>query len=183
MGLSAEAQRRVFDAVAVMLVPVQAAGSVLARLVRFGGDVAGAGPWLEHWARLGRAAQRRNELAAQAVVRAAMRSVISLAVDEVDVDEIVARVDIDAVLARIDLAELARRVLDELDVGQVVRESSGTMAAETVDAVRTRSMRADWALSRLVDRVLQRHEARRTGLGDGPAVLGGETGPQPWGAS
>ena len=141
-------------------------GSVLARVVRFGGDATGAGPWAADWARRGRDQQRRNERAAQEALRTVLRAALTFAVDEVEVDEIVARVDIDAVMARVDLADLVQRVLDEIDVNQVIQESSSTMAAETVDAVRTRSMRADRVVNRLVDHVLQRREERRTGLED-----------------
>jgi hypothetical protein len=80
----------------------------------------------------------------------------------IDVDAIAARIDVDAVVARVDLAGLTEQVMDEVDLGEVIRESSGTMATETVDALRVQGMRADRVLSRVVDRILQRRDERRT---------------------
>jgi hypothetical protein len=97
--------------------------------------------------------------------------VVNPLIDEIDFDAVLARVDLDAVLAGIDVSGLARRVLDEIDIGQLVRESSTTMAAETADAVRARSMRADRALNRLVDHVLRRSDERQTSLGEIPSGL------------
>jgi hypothetical protein len=58
---------------------------------------------------------------------------------------------------------VTEQVLDEVDVGRVVRESRSTMASETVDALRVQGMQADRLLSRLVDRVLARRGERQTG--------------------
>jgi hypothetical protein len=83
-------------------------------------------------------------------------------VDRLDLDQIAARIDVGAVVARIDLAGLTEQVMDEVDIGELIRESSGTMATETVDALRVQGMRADRLLSRVVDRILQRKGERRT---------------------
>jgi hypothetical protein len=80
----------------------------------------------------------------------------------IDIDAIAARIDVDAVVARLDLAGLSEQVLDEVDLGELIRESSGTMATETVDALRVQGMRADRLLSRVVDRLLQRKGERHT---------------------
>ena len=80
-----------------------------------------------------------------------------------DLDAIVARVDIDAVLARVDLPELTEQVIEEVDLGEIIRESSSTMASETVDALRVQGMRVDGLVSRVVDRILLREGARQTG--------------------
>jgi hypothetical protein len=87
----------------------------------------------------------------------------------IDLDAIVARVDIDAILARIDLSALTEQVIDEVDLGEIIRESSSTMASETVDALRVQGMRVDGLVSRVVDRVLLRRGQRQTGpLSDEP---------------
>jgi hypothetical protein len=80
-----------------------------------------------------------------------------------DLDAIVARVDIDAVLARVDLPELTEQVIEEVDLGEIIRESSSTMASESVDALRVQGMRVDGLVSRVADRILLREEARQTG--------------------
>jgi hypothetical protein len=83
----------------------------------------------------------------------------------IDLDAIAARIDLNAIVSRLDLAGLTEQVIDEVDLGEIIRESSGTMATETVDALRVQGMRADHLLSRLVDRVLLRKEERHTGPG------------------
>jgi hypothetical protein len=81
----------------------------------------------------------------------------------IDLDAVVARVDIDAILARVDLPGLTEQVIDEVDLGEIIRESSSTMASETVDALRVQGMRVDGLVSRVVDRILLREEPRQTG--------------------
>ncbi|HEX6326220.1 MAG TPA: hypothetical protein VFZ72_06590 [Jiangellaceae bacterium] len=171
VGLGIAVERRVFDSVAAVTVVVEAASAVLLRVVVIGGDVTGLRPWAEQWAERGRAEQRHNKQAAASALRAASAAVVNPIIDEIDFDAVLARVDIDAVLGGIDVSALARRVLDEIDLGQLVRESSTTMAAETADAVRARSMRADRALNRLVDHVLRRSEQRQTSLTEIPSGL------------
>jgi hypothetical protein len=84
-------------------------------------------------------------------------------VGRIDLDAIVARVDIDAILARVDLPGLTEQVIEEVDLGEIIRESSSTMASETVDALRVQGMRVDGLVSRIVDRILQREGERETG--------------------
>ncbi|MER8008079.1 hypothetical protein [Streptomyces sp. NPDC094149] len=74
----------------------------------------------------------------------------------IDVDRVAARLDIDGVIARVDLVTLTRAVLEEIDLGRIVRETSGGMADETVDALRLRSARADRMVNRVADRLLHR---------------------------
>jgi hypothetical protein len=81
----------------------------------------------------------------------------------IDLDAIVGRVDIDAIVARVDLPALTEEVIDEVDLGEIIRESSSTMATETVDALRVQGMRVDGLVSRVVDRILLRQGERQTG--------------------
>jgi hypothetical protein len=83
--------------------------------------------------------------------------------ERIDLDAIVARVNLDAILARVDLPGLTEQVIDEVDLGEIIRESSSTMASETVDALRVQGMRVDGLVSRIVDRVLLRQGQRQTG--------------------
>ena len=144
---------------------------------------------LDGWAARGLAEQRRNRLAAAVTARALVAAIAAAVLEEVDLDAVVARVDLDqvvdrldldriagridvdaiaaridvgAVVARVDLAGLTEQVMDEVDLGELIRESSGTMATETVDALRVQGMRADRLLSRVVDRILQRKGERHT---------------------
>jgi hypothetical protein len=81
----------------------------------------------------------------------------------IDLDAVIARVDIDAVVARVDLPGHTEQVIDGLDIGELIRESSGSMATETADALRLQGMRADRLLSRVVDHLLRRQRERQTG--------------------
>ncbi|WP_330263090.1 hypothetical protein [Streptomyces griseorubiginosus] len=89
--------------------------------------------------------------------------------DRVDLDALLARVDPDTVLARVDLVAYAESVLDELDLGRVVRDTGGSITAETLDAFRDQNARADRLVQRLTDRLLHRAgPSGAGGLADGP---------------
>jgi len=106
------------------------------------------------------------------------RVVAGLDVDElarrIDVDEIVARMDVDALTARldpneiadridvermigrIDLSALALEVIERIDLPEIIRASTGSVASDSMRGVRIGSQAADDAISRFVDRVLGR---------------------------
>jgi hypothetical protein len=85
-------------------------------------------------------------------------------VSTVDIDAIAARIDIDAVIDRIDLVGLAEDVIAEVDLPEIIRESTGSMASETVRGVRMQGITADEALGRAVDRFRLRRSRRRPDL-------------------
>ena len=74
----------------------------------------------------------------------------------VDLDAAVARVDLDAVIDRIDVIGIVEEVLDVIDLPAIIRDSTGSMASETVRGARMTSVTADDAISRAVDRALFR---------------------------
>lgn len=87
--------------------------------------------------------------------------VTQLVIERVDVDRIIEeRVDIDGVIERADVIGVVRDVLEQLDLPEIIRESSSTMGTEAVEGLRLRGMDADRSLSRLVDRVLNRTNGR-----------------------
>jgi len=69
---------------------------------------------------------------------------------------VVARADLDAVIERIDIVGIIGEVLDVIDLPAIIRDSSGSMASETVRGVRMTGINADDALSRVVERALFR---------------------------
>jgi hypothetical protein len=220
-GLAVEAQRRSLGAAAAVAGRIGWPLRVLARpaMAVTRGSVAVARHHLDldGWAARGLAEQRRAQEAAVRAVRALMAALVAAVLDEIDLDQvvarvdlgrivdrinpnqiaaridldeivarvdldaiaeridldaivsridldaIVARVDIGAILARVDLPGLTEQVIDEVDLGEIIRESSSTMASETVDALRVQGMRVDGLVSRIVDRVLQREGQRQTG--------------------
>jgi hypothetical protein len=84
------------------------------------------------------------------------------AVVPVVVEEVVARIDLDAIIARIDLTALAEEVIEGIDLPEIIRESTGTVASEVVRGVRMQSIDADETVARVVDRLFLRRRRRAT---------------------
>jgi hypothetical protein len=206
-GLAVEAQRRSWNAAGAVVGRLGWPLRVLARpavaVARGSVAVAGHHLNLDGWAALGLAEQRRAQAVAVKAARALIAALVTAVLDEIDLDQVVARVDLDAIVkrvdldavaARIDLDAIARRidvdavvgrvdldaivaridvpglteqVIDEVDLGEIIRESSSTMASETVDALRVQGMRVDGLVSRIVDRMLLRDGQRQTDASDG----------------
>jgi len=102
----------------------------------------------------------------EAIVRQV--DVTKVVMEQVDLDAVVGGVDLDAIIDRIDLEGLANEVIDAIDLPEIIRESSGTLASETVRNVRMQSIDADRAVERIVDRLRIRRNARPGGrLPDG----------------
>lgn len=76
-------------------------------------------------------------------------------VREVDIDSVAARIDLDKIIERLDLPTLAQRVIDDIDLPGIIRESSGSMASEAVRGVRMHSIEADDAVANTLDRFLR----------------------------
>ncbi|HET6812494.1 MAG TPA: hypothetical protein VFJ69_00555 [Actinomycetota bacterium] len=202
-GLAVEAQRRSLDAAGAVAGRLGWPLRVLTRpavaLARGSVTAARHHLDLDGWAARGLAEQRRAQAVAVNAVRALIAELATAVLDEIDLDEVVARVDLDRIVARVDLNQIAARidldavagrldldaivarvdldaivsrvdipglteqVIDEVDLGEIIRESSSTMASESVDALRVQGMRVDGLVSRIVDRILLRQGQRQTG--------------------
>jgi hypothetical protein len=92
----------------------------------------------------------------------ARRIDVDAIVGKLDIDAIVDRVDIDAIVRRLDLVSLAEEIVNGIDLPEIIRESTGSMASEVVRDVRMQSIDADVAIARIVDRIIRRRRARRT---------------------
>jgi hypothetical protein len=95
-----------------------------------------------------------------------------IVLDRIDVNAVIARADIDAVVNSIDLAGIARQVIDELDIPDIIRESSGGLASETVVGVRLQGIAADERVNHLVDKILLRRHGRKATRRPAPAHPG-----------
>ena len=73
-----------------------------------------------------------------------------------DVDAVVARADLDAAIDRVDLIGIVEEILDVIDLPGIIRDSTGSMASETVRGVRMTGINVDEALAKAVDRTLWR---------------------------
>jgi hypothetical protein len=89
-------------------------------------------------------------------------------VERIDVDAVAATLDVEALVERIDLAGLAQTVINEIDLPEIIRRSTGLVASETVRGVRMQGVEADRAIAGVVDRVLRRRRPR-TADADPPA--------------
>jgi hypothetical protein len=67
---------------------------------------------------------------------------------------------VDAALAQVDLIALANEVIDGVDLPEIIRESTGSMASDTVRGARMQGIEADQAVARAMDRLLLRHTRR-----------------------
>jgi hypothetical protein len=94
-------------------------------------------------------------------------------VARLDLDAIAGRLDIDAIISRIDLVGLADEVIEGIDLPEIIRESTGTVASEVVRGVRMQSIDADEAVARVVDRLFFRRRRRATDAPGEPLSLGG----------
>ncbi|MEV4596736.1 hypothetical protein AB0K15_04980 [Amycolatopsis sp. NPDC049253] len=104
------------------------------------------------------------------VARRAVRDVVTAAaaavLDAVDLPKLLSEhVDLDAVLAEVDVAGMVSTLdfgdlVAAMDLPEVVRQSSGTVAGEAIRGVRGAGVNADDAVARVVGRVLRRRGDR-----------------------
>jgi hypothetical protein len=85
----------------------------------------------------------------------------------VDLDRVAAGLNVDAVIDRVDIIAIAEDVVDGIDLPRIIRESTGSVASESLRGVRTRSIEADQALGQFMDRFRPR---RRSGPRAEPVV-------------
>ena len=87
---------------------------------------------------------------------------IERVLDRVDMDEVTTRIDVNAILERVDVAGLARYLIEELDLPEIIRSSMGSITSDTVRGMRMQSIAADDLLGKVVDRALLRRRPRQT---------------------
>jgi len=76
--------------------------------------------------------------------------------EKIDVDRVAERLDLEAIIQKLDLPKLVEEVLAEIDVADLIRQSTGTLTGDAIDEVRYVSVDADRVVGRLVDRVIRR---------------------------
>jgi hypothetical protein len=93
----------------------------------------------------------------------------NVAKERLDVNEVVRSVDLDSIVDRLDLVALANEVIDSIDLPAIIRQSSGSLASETVRNVRIQSIEADRAVERVIDRFRPHRRLRSDGQQPGSA--------------
>ncbi|MDO8310172.1 MAG: hypothetical protein Q7V58_17670 [Actinomycetota bacterium] len=109
------------------------------------------------------------------VVNSALDSLdlTQLVIDRIDVNAIVDQADIERIIDRAPVIPLANYVIEEIDLPQIIRESTGGVATDAVNAIRVQGVGADQLVSRLADRVLLRRRQRKTEAPGEPESLMG----------
>jgi hypothetical protein len=121
----------------------------------------------------GAQARRRDaahlaELAARSrpLVDQLMRQVVELLplneiLARIDVNALVARIDMNAILGQVDLGALITDALADLELGDLIHDSTTSVATDARDVVRIRVAAADRGFAGLIDRVLRRGDHDR----------------------
>ncbi|WP_107765212.1 pentapeptide repeat-containing protein [Nocardioides terrigena] len=125
----------------------------------------------------------RLDLTEIVLQRVDLQAVVTTVLDRLDLTEIVLqRVDLQAVVATVlsqtDLVAIAEEVIDAVDLPEIIRESTGSMASDTVRGARMQGISADEAVGRAVDRLLLRHTRRGAPVPDLPPVTVSEGAPR-----
>lgn len=112
----------------------------------------------------------RMDLTELVVTRVDLRVVIESAldridltqivVDRVDVNRIVGLADVDAVIDRVPMIQIADYVIQEIDLPQIIRESTGGIASDAFTSTRFSAARTDEIVSRVIDALLWRRKDR-----------------------
>jgi len=78
----------------------------------------------------------------------------------IDVNAIIGQVDVDALIQRVDVPKLVTDGLENIELGDLIADSTTNIAADTRDSVRVQAIRADGGLAGLIDRILRRRGER-----------------------
>ena len=84
-----------------------------------------------------------------------------LVVDHVDIDAIVARANLDPIIDRLPLINLAEYIVSEIDLPKIIRESSGGIATDAMNAVRMQSVGIDDLISKVADSIIFLRKGRK----------------------
>lgn len=94
--------------------------------------------------------------------RVDLRAIVVRALDELDLTAIVVeRVDLDVIVNQIPIVDIADYVINEIDLPELIRESTGGVADNALNAARMQASEADAGIARVVDRLLLRARSRR----------------------
>lgn len=97
-----------------------------------------------------------------AIVTAALDELdlTTIVLERVDIDRIVERADVDAVIDRVPMLQIADYIIEEINLPQIIRESTGGIAMDAFTTTRFSAARSDDFVSKLVDTLLLRRKER-----------------------
>ena len=117
--------------------------------------------WLTRLAQEGQ--DRRAELLRQAehYLDVVVPLVVAAVIERLDVTALVERnVDLDEIINTLDLAGLTQTVMAEVDLPEIIRQSTGSLTSDTVLGVRMQSISADEAVDRAISRFRRRRRTK-----------------------
>ena len=117
---------------------------------------------LWQWNEVARREQHRNQAQASALIPVIVQQVTENVIAQLDFVRIVEQIPIDDIAGAIDVEAIVQRI----DLGGVIRESTMGLTTEAVDAVRSEAIAIDGWVARVVDKVMQRKEPRDVTIGD-----------------
>ena len=86
--------------------------------------------------------------------------------DRVDLDAVVDAVELEPVIDRLPITDIAEYVIEQVDLPQIIRQSTGGVAADAMDAARLASYRTDVGVAQFVDRLIFRRRRAVDAPGD-----------------
>lgn len=117
---------------------------------------------LWRWNEVARREQSRNQAQASALIPVIVQQVTENVIAQLDFVRIVEQIPVDEIAGAIDVEAIVQRI----DLGGVIRESTANLTAEAVDAVRSEAIAVDGWVARVVDRVLLRKDPRDVRVGE-----------------
>src|SRR5262249_6110993 len=115
---------------------------------------------LWRWNEIARREQARNRAEASAMVPVLVQQTAENVVAQLDFERLVRRIPVADIVAQVDVEAVVARI----DLAGVIRESTVSVGAEAVDALREQGMAIDAWSARVVDRVLFRKRPRQIEL-------------------
>jgi hypothetical protein len=103
----------------------------------------------------------RIDLTDVVLARVDLRAIVLRALDEIDLTAIVVdRVDLDVIINQIPIVEIADYVINEIDLPELIRQSTGGVAVNALNATRMQAADADAGIATVVNRILFRSRSR-----------------------
>lgn len=92
--------------------------------------------------------------------------------DRVDLDAVVDAVELEPVIDRLPITDIAEYVIEQVDLPQIIRQSTGGVAADAIGAARLASYRTDVGVAQFVDRLIFRRRRAVDAPGDPESMSG-----------
>lgn len=84
-----------------------------------------------------------------------------IVLDRVDINAIVARANMDEIIDRLPMVDIANYIIDEIDLPKIIRESTGGIATDAVNAARLQSLSLDEFINKIADSIIFRRKGRK----------------------